>query len=105
VAPRVLFAFVRFVRTLADDFFSPFCMLRTIALLRLLVCLFIFASLELLDGDIRSKDGNGSGSDRVESPYTQNRNPNLKPEPDPNPDSGENPSPKPKPADTRNPTD
>jgi hypothetical protein len=24
MAPRVLFAFVRYVRTLADDFFSPF---------------------------------------------------------------------------------
>ena len=36
------------------------------------------------------KDGNGSGSDGVESPCTQNRNPKSKPETD----SGGNPSPK-----------
>ena len=30
----------------------------------------------------RSKDGNGSGSDRVESPCTQNQNPKSKPEPE-----------------------
>ena len=53
------------------------------------------------------KDGNGSGSDRVESPCTQNRNPKSKPEPET--DSGRNPSPKPNPRipetrmDTRNP--
>ena len=55
------------------------------------------------------KDGNGSGSDRVESPCTQNRNPKSKPEPEPETDSGGNPSPKPNPRipetrmDTRNP--
>jgi hypothetical protein len=55
------------------------------------------------------KDGNGSGSDQVESPCTQNRNPKLKPEPEPKTDSGENLSPKPNPwihetrTDTRNP--
>ena len=48
------------------------------------------------------KDGNGSGSVRVEYLGTQNRNPNLKPEPDPNSNSGTNSNPKPKPADTRN---
>ena len=53
------------------------------------------------------KNGNGSGSDRVESPCTQNRNPKSKPEPET--DSGGNPSPKPNPRipetrmDTRNP--
>ena len=52
-----------------------------------------------------SKDGNGSGSVRVEYLGTQNRNPNLKPEPDPNSYSGTNSNPKPKPADTRNRTD
>ena len=41
------------------------------------------------------KDGNGSGSDRVESPCTQNRNPKSKPESAPKTDSGGNPSPKP----------
>jgi hypothetical protein len=57
----------------------------------------------------RHKDGNGSGSDRVESPCTQNRNPKSKPEPEPKTDSGGNPSPKPNPripetrTDTRNP--
>ena len=51
------------------------------------------------------KDGNGSGSVRVEYLGTQNRNPNLKPEPDPNSNSGTNSNPKPKPADTRNRTD
>jgi hypothetical protein len=51
-----------------------------------------------------SKDGNGSGSDRVESPGTQTQNPIVKPKPDPNPDSGENPAPKPKPAGIQNPT-
>jgi len=56
-----------------------------------------------------SKDGNGSGSDRVESPCTQNRNPKSKPESAPKTDSGGNPSPKPNPripetrTDTRNP--
>ena len=54
---------------------------------------------------IQSKDGNGSGSVRVEYLGTQNRNPNLKPEPDPNSNSGTNSNPKPKPADTRNRTD
>ena len=55
------------------------------------------------------KDGNGSGSDRVESPCTQNRNPKSKPESAPKTDSGGNPSPKPNPripetrTDTRNP--
>jgi hypothetical protein len=55
------------------------------------------------------KDGNGLGSDRVESPCTQNQNPKSKPEPKPNTDSGENQSPKPNPripktrTDTRNP--
>jgi hypothetical protein len=44
-----------------------------------------------------SKDGNGSGSDRVESPCTQNRNPKSKPEPEPKTDSGGNLSPKPNP--------
>jgi len=54
-----------------------------------------------------SKNGNGSGSDRVESPCTQNRNPKSKPEPET--DSGGNPSPKPNPRipetrmDTQNP--
>src|SRR6185503_12792317 len=54
----------------------------------------------------RVKDGNGSGSDRVESPCTQNRNPKSKPEPET--DSSRNPSPKPNPRipetrmDTRN---
>jgi len=51
---------------------------------------------------IQSKDGNGSGSVRVEYLGTQNRNPNLKPEPDPNSNSGTNSNPKPKPVDTRN---
>jgi len=54
---------------------------------------------------ITAKDGNGSGSVRVEYLGTQNRNPNLKPEPDPNSNSGTNSNPKPKPADTRNRTD
>ena len=55
------------------------------------------------------KDGNGSDSDWVESPCTQNRNPKSKPEPEPETDSGGNPSPKPNPRipetrmDTRNP--
>ena len=54
------------------------------------------------------KDGNRSGSDRVEYLGTQNQNPNLKPKPEPNTASGENPSPKPNPRipetrlDTRN---
>jgi len=58
---------------------------------------------------IPNKDGNGSGSDRVESPCTQNRNPKSKPESAPKTDSGGNPSPKPNPripetrTDTRNP--
>jgi hypothetical protein len=51
------------------------------------------------------KDGNGAGSDRVESPCTQNRNPKSKPESAPNTKSGRNSSPKPKPTDPRNPTD
>jgi hypothetical protein len=38
-----------------------------------------------------AKDGNGSGSDWVESPCTQNQNPKSKPEPEPNTDSGGNP--------------
>jgi hypothetical protein len=42
-----------------------------------------------------TRDGNGSGSDRVECLGTQNQNPNLKPETDPNTDSGENSCPKP----------
>jgi hypothetical protein len=58
-----------------------------------------------------AKDGNGSGSDRVESPCTQTRNPKSKPKLEPKTDSGGNPSPKPKPnpriletrTDTRNP--
>ena len=44
-----------------------------------------------------AKDGNGSGSHRVESPCTQNRNPKSKPESAPKTDSGGNPSPKPNP--------
>jgi hypothetical protein len=57
----------------------------------------------------RTKDGNRSGSDRVEFPCTQNRNPKSKPEPELNTDSGGNLSPKPNPripetrTDTRNP--
>ena len=57
----------------------------------------------------RLKNGNESGSDRVESPCTQNRNPKSKPEPELETDSGGNPSPKPNPRipeirmDTRNP--
>ena len=51
------------------------------------------------------RDGNGSGSVRVQCLGTQNRNPNLKPEFAPNFNSGRNSSPKPKPADNRNPTD
>jgi len=47
-----------------------------------------------------SRDGNRSGSGRVQCPGTQNRNPNLKPEPDLNTDLGQNPSPKLKPVDT-----
>ena len=50
-----------------------------------------------LENPTMCKDGNGSGSVRVECMGTQNRNPNLKPEPDPNIDSGQNSSPKPKP--------
>ena len=42
-----------------------------------------------------TKDGNGSGSDQVESPCTQNRN--LKSKPETETDSGGNPSPKPNP--------
>jgi hypothetical protein len=45
--------------------------------------------------EVVNKDGNGSGSDRVESPCTQNRNSKSKPEPEPKIDSGGNPSPKP----------
>jgi len=44
-----------------------------------------------------SKDGNGSGLDRVESPCTQNRNPKSKPETKTETDSGENLVPKPNP--------
>jgi hypothetical protein len=57
------------------------------------------------------KDGNGSGSDRVESPCTENQKPKSKPEPEPKTDSGGNPSPKPNRripetrTDTRNPND
>ena len=56
--------------------------------------------------EVYPKDGNGSGSDRMESPCTQNRNPKSKPKSAPKTDSGGNPSPKPNPripADTQNP--
>ena len=46
-----------------------------VAWLMLLLALLCSKKLLLL------KDGNGSGSDRVESPCTQNRNPKSKPEP------------------------
>jgi hypothetical protein len=50
-----------------------------------------------LEETVYCKDGNVSGSDRVESPCTQNRNPKSKPKPEPNTDSSGNPSPKPNP--------
>jgi hypothetical protein len=53
----------------------------------------------------QSKNGNGSGSDRVDCLGTRNRNPNLKPESAPNIDLGKNPYLNSKPADHRNPTD
>ena len=54
-------------------------------------------SMEQQTEIVLAKDGNGSGSVRVECLGTQNRNPNLKPEPDPNFNSGENSYPKPNP--------